>query len=340
MSDRLTVLMPVYNAEKQLRPAIDSILSQTFTDFEFLIIDDGSADASVEIIRSYNDPRIRLVINEKNLGISLTLNKGIELATTELIARMDADDISLAGRLQEQAEYFKNFPETALLSSSVAFIDDTGTRTEDWYTTHADNCYMMNFVCAIFHNTVMYRKSALVKLGGYTIPYSEDFDLWWRFIWSGFKIGHIEKILVEYRKTGSGISIGWGRKEYESSHQLVMLRNLRHLAGEKFTLTDEETNMFQHCFGPLLQNGSLLSIVRAFRKLQYVNTLILQTPNINYQPADLQKPAKKKFEHALYHFYTRLPKWKALLLMTLISPGKLFELAGKSFNKNHKSIKG
>src|SRR5688572_25142970 len=106
----VTVLMPVYNAEKYLKEAIDSILQQTLTDFEFLIIDDGSTDASVRIIRSYADSRIRLVQNETNAGITVTLNKGIELAKAPLIARMDADDISYPMRLQRQYDFFLAHP--------------------------------------------------------------------------------------------------------------------------------------------------------------------------------------------------------------------------------------
>src|SRR6186713_3066927 len=104
----LTVLMPVYNAERFLAAAIDSILNQSFTDFEFLIIDDCSSDNSVNIITSYKDPRILLYQNEKNLGISATLNKGIELASTDLVARMDSDDISYPDRLQKQVDFIVN----------------------------------------------------------------------------------------------------------------------------------------------------------------------------------------------------------------------------------------
>src|SRR5690242_1454586 len=111
----LTVLMPVYNAERFLREAIDSILAQSLQQFEFLIIDDGSTDSSVDIIRSYTDSRIRFIQNERNLGISATLNKGIELSKTELIARMDADDISYPTRLEKQYQYFLTHPDCALL---------------------------------------------------------------------------------------------------------------------------------------------------------------------------------------------------------------------------------
>ena len=123
---RVTVLMPVYNAERFLREAIDSILGQSFKHFEFLIIDDGSTDASADIIASYRDSRIRFVRNRTNLGITPTLNKGIALASCELIARMDADDISHPQRLQKQFGYMKRNPECALLSSWARVISEDG----------------------------------------------------------------------------------------------------------------------------------------------------------------------------------------------------------------------
>src|SRR5690349_9241462 len=129
-----TVLMPVYNGEKYLREAIDSILAQTLTDFEFLIIDDGSKDRSVDIIKSYADPRINLVKNEVNLGISKTLNRGIEIAAAEFIARMDADDISHPTRLQKQYDYLIKNPECALLSTWAKMITEKNEhiRTEKY----------------------------------------------------------------------------------------------------------------------------------------------------------------------------------------------------------------
>lgn len=118
-----SVLMPVYNGEKYLREAIDSILEQTLTDFEFLIIDDGSKDNSVQIINSYNDPRIRLVKNETNLGISKTLNRGIEMASAEFIARMDADDISYPARLQKQYDYLIKHPRVLTVLDYPSLVE-------------------------------------------------------------------------------------------------------------------------------------------------------------------------------------------------------------------------
>jgi glycosyltransferase involved in cell wall biosynthesis len=124
LTPKISVLMPVYNAGPYLAEAIDSILAQTFSDFEFLIIDDGSTDGSGEIVQSYDDPRIRYLRNERNLGLVDTLNRGIELARGPYIARMDADDISLPERFERQIDFMDAHPEAGVCGSSFQFFGD------------------------------------------------------------------------------------------------------------------------------------------------------------------------------------------------------------------------
>jgi len=118
----VTVLMPVYNGEKYLNEAIDSILNQTYTNFEFLIINDGSTDRSVEIIKGYNDSRIKLIHNKKNMGLVYTLNRGLALALGKYIVRMDADDISLPNRFKLQLDFMEINTEVALCSGNAMSI--------------------------------------------------------------------------------------------------------------------------------------------------------------------------------------------------------------------------
>ena len=118
--------MSVYNGEKYLREAIESILNQTFTDFEFLIVNDGSTDSSLEIILSYPDERIRVIRNDRNIGLTKSLNKALQQAKGEYIARQDADDISLQNRFEEQLIYLEKHPEVALLGTSAYKIDERG----------------------------------------------------------------------------------------------------------------------------------------------------------------------------------------------------------------------
>ena len=118
----VSVIMPVYNGALYLREAIDSILSQTHTNLELIIINDGSNDNSEEIILSYEDNRIRYIINEKNSGICVTLNKGLDIAKGKYIARMDCDDISCPERLQMQIEYMEQNPSIGVLGSDIIVL--------------------------------------------------------------------------------------------------------------------------------------------------------------------------------------------------------------------------
>src|SRR3989337_3683374 len=194
---RVTILMPVYNAERFLREAIDSILDQSFKPFEFLIIDDGSTDRSAEIIESYRDPRIRFVRNAKNLGITPTLNRGIEMASCDLIARMDADDISHPQRLQKQFAFMKRNPECALLSTWARVIseDNKFIRLERYRTNFY--YYNLTFECWMYHPTIVFRKHAVEQIGMYAMPYSEDYDLFWRMS-TRFRIANLPEALVDY----------------------------------------------------------------------------------------------------------------------------------------------
>ena len=125
---KISVLMCVYNDEDWLKNSIDSIVNQTFTDFEFVIVNDGSTDNSLEIINSYSDDRIRIINNEENLGLPKSLNRGLNLCKSELIARMDADDISMNNRLEKQYKYLKKNKEIALIGGQAEYIDSDGSK--------------------------------------------------------------------------------------------------------------------------------------------------------------------------------------------------------------------
>ena len=129
-SPLISVLMPVYNGEKYLQEAIDSILDQTYANFEFIIINDGSTDATEQIILSYQDNRIKYIKNDQNLRLIKSLNKGIDLAEGKYIARMDADDISVPVRLEKQLEFMETNPEVGLLGSYYKSFTEDRTSTE------------------------------------------------------------------------------------------------------------------------------------------------------------------------------------------------------------------
>jgi glycosyltransferase involved in cell wall biosynthesis len=210
---KITVLMPVYNGEKYIREAITSILIQTFSDFEFLIINDGSTDNSVSVIESFKDERIRLINNEKNIGIISTLNKGIELARGEYIARMDCDDISLPERLQKQMRFLEENHTVCVVSSHVEMIDDNGISKGNWAEDMKTNTQeeihsMLPRENCIAHPTVTVRK-AVMKLFKYnkTLKKCEDWGLWLSLLSNGYKIAKLDEVLLRYRIHAGGTTV-------------------------------------------------------------------------------------------------------------------------------------
>lgn len=202
---RVTVLMPVYNAERYLREAIDSILAQTFTDFELLLINDGSTDGSVSIIESYDDPRIRLAHNERNLGLVPTLNKGIDLARGEYIARMDSDDVSMPERLEKQVAFMDANSDCSVVAAKILQIDEDGRELGLWKgdagaVTPQGICSRLPFVCCLAHPTVMARTSILQAYRyNPARRHVEDYDLWLRLCADGRKIEKLDEQLLRYR---------------------------------------------------------------------------------------------------------------------------------------------
>ena len=205
---KVSVLMPVYNGEKYLRQSIDSILGQTFTDFEFLIINDGSTDASVALIESYNDPRIRLMHNETNLKLIRTLNEGIKLARGQYIARMDCDDISAPDRLSKQVAFMEAYPEIGVLGTNICVMDSDGKPNfkVSFPEKHHVLCWNLSFYCPVCHPSVLVRKGALVTAGGYDqeMLHVEDYELWYRLS-KKTKLANMPDVLLYLRKHQSSV---------------------------------------------------------------------------------------------------------------------------------------
>ena len=199
---KISVLMPVYNAEKYLKGAIDSILSQTYSDFEFVIIDDCSSDSSVSIIESYSDERIVFSKNEQNSGVAVTLNRGLKLCHGEYIARMDSDDISRPDRFEKQLAFLQAHPDVAVATCGVrTFCGDKTISESGWTSIDPEKIKKdLFFSCALAHPTVMMRREVINTLGGYAPDYNglEDYELWCRVI-EKHKIASVGEVLFEYR---------------------------------------------------------------------------------------------------------------------------------------------
>jgi len=206
----ITVLLPVYNGAKYLNPAVESLLAQTFRDFELLLINDGSTDESAAILAGYDDRRIRLEHNPTNLGLPATLNKGLELARAPYIARMDCDDISLPTRLEKQFHYLEAHPEIGILGSNYRLIGSQGS-PGDFSNFPSEHCLIrwgLIFGSQIPHPCAMMRLEVLRRLGGYRpLTVAQDYDLWQRAAWET-RLANLPEslLLLRYHATSSSRS--------------------------------------------------------------------------------------------------------------------------------------
>lgn len=314
VAPRVTVLMPVYNAERFLREAINSILAQSFKPFEFLIIDDGSTDRSAEIIESFPDPRIRFVKNAENLGITATLNKGIALASCELIARMDADDISHPHRLQKQFGYMKRNPRCAMLSTWARVIteDKRFVRLE----RYRSNLYFYNltFECWIYHPTVMFRKSAAEEIGMYSLPYSEDYDFFWKMSMR-FPIANLPEPLVDYRLSSTSLNTVLKKKEYERYNEQNVRRNLRYYLGDDFEISHSALECLRHNFQPVLSCYNQREVLDTLSLLDTITKKIIESDNINGDVKSIRRGRDFKRRFILDELRKKLPFMKAFKLL-------------------------
>jgi len=206
---KVSILMPVYNAGRYLAQAIDSILSQTFKDWELILINDGSTDNSESIICRYDDERIYYIRNETNLGLIKTLNKGIDYCGGKYIARMDADDISLPDRLRYQVDFLDKHPSYLMCGTDAVVIDDAGKPTGKIRNLKDNDFLQINLLFSppFIHPSVMIR-SEILQYNKYDEAYRhvEDYELWCRIAKLG-NIVNISKELLKYRWHDSNVSV-------------------------------------------------------------------------------------------------------------------------------------
>lgn len=223
---RVSVLLPVYNAEAYVGDAVRSILAQTFTDFEFLIIDDGSTDASPRILSDLarSDARVRLGIRA-NRGNIATLNELIDMARGEYFARMDHDDIALSQRFARQVEFLDAHPEVVAAGSRALFIDDEGLplmEVMNHYSHEQIERALMKPELGIIHPSVMMRADACRAIGGYRAeyPHAEDLDFFLRLGEVG-RLQNIAEPLLQYRTHASSVSFRYREAQSRSARKAV-----------------------------------------------------------------------------------------------------------------------
>lgn len=198
----VSIVLPVFNAQTHASEAIKSILRQTYSNFELIIIEDASTDKTRKVVREYTDTRVRFLANTDHLGVTKSLNRGLEATKGEYIARMDADDIALPTRLETQVKFLENHPEIGVVGTGVELIDAKGKRIgiKGFDQTHAQLKNTLLRRNPLIHPTVMFRRILIEDYGGYdeVLDGAEDYDLWLRLAKHTY-IVNLPDLLLKYR---------------------------------------------------------------------------------------------------------------------------------------------
>ena len=241
-SPLVTVLMPIHNGEAFVAEAVESILGQTFRDFEFLIIDDGSTDGGVAIVEGYGDSRIRLVRNERQIELIQTLNRGLALARGRYVARMDADDISLPKRLERQVAFLEANPDVGACGAwAITMGDREGVIRRYPESAEAIRCQLL-FSAALAHPSVCMRRDAFVRDRlefDEAYPHAEDYQLW-RTASEKFPLANIGEVLIRYRIHTESVS------QRCLQQQEAIVRRIHEEALSALGLTPTEDELFVH----------------------------------------------------------------------------------------------
>lgn len=278
MLPKVSVVMGVYNGSCYLSESINSILNQTFTDFEFIIIDDGSTDTSWEILTKYaeGDRRIKLYKNDDNIGLTKSLNKGLKLAQGKYIARQDADDISLPKRLENQVKFLDEHSDAILVSANHEYIDSTGLSLGKLQL--ADDPVLTAWYLLFYnrigaHGLTMFRRKPVSSIKNYSekYRYSQDYELWSRLTQLG-EIVILPDFLQLYRRNHSESISVKAKSVQEDLAISVTSENIKQLIGKTLSLKEitELKNFWLYKYPNSQQvkllNSNLKKIYREFSK--------------------------------------------------------------------------
>ena len=345
---KASVILPVYNGAKFLKQSIESILNQSFKDFEFIIIDDGSKDNSLEIIKSYakNNKKIKLIIHKKNQGLVKTLNEGIQKSKSDLIIRMDQDDESLPNRIKTQCEFMDKNPDITIAGSFVYHMGATpkDDRLIILPTDPAEikHKLLLDGNNPIYHPSVIMRKQKILKLGGYRSEFKncEDYDLWIRAA-KKHKIANIDAPLLRYRITLGGMTFSkkWEQFYYvflalEANKNpganfrkisLLAQKNLKKYNQKKF-LWDFYTNSLKEFISLKRFSEACILTKRISKEIGYFKSIELFTEIIKsaIQPDVKTKEIKSNTKNILF----------AVPYLVLGGASKRFEIISKMLKNN------
>lgn len=268
---KISVVMSIYNENiDEIKASIDSILNQTYKNIEFIIILDNSTRLDIKILLTeYQkiDTRIKVIYNQKNEGLALSLNKGLEIATGEYIARMDSDDISLKDRLKIQIEFLEKNKDIDLIGTGVIKIDENGKRIGEYQSEpkYEKLLKIIKYRNCFSHPTLFFKKDILNKIKGYrNFPCAQDYDFMYRVIENGYKVLNLQEKLLKYRVREKSISVE------KRLFQLLIAEYIQRLAFER------KKNGGQDSFS----EKEIKNIEKVFKqeniKFQKVNELVLK----------------------------------------------------------------
>ena len=327
----ITVFIALYNAEKYIEKTLNSLLCQTFNNFEILIINDASTDNSVEIVKQFKDNKIRLLHNESNKGICYTRQRGVEEAKGKYIAIIDSDDIAMPSRLENQFDFLENNPEIVLCGTDAQFIDEHDKEINHiHYINHQPELIKIRLLFAnqFINSSVLIKKKAILNVGGYKKSIAEDYDLFVR-IAEKYKTTNLNKKLVSYRM--HNVSDSRTKKELYSvaekeilGYQYEKLKIEKDLEYIPYLLFHGNAKLIEKkdlyvFFNTILKNNNLLKI---YDEILFKNIflkiwieLILHHKNC-YQ-------TWKLFLHPSFKFSKLNAKEKRRILKLLINPFKI-----------------
>lgn len=310
----VSVLMSVYNGERYLREAVDSILSQTFTDFEFIIIDDGSTDGTWGILNGYDDPRIRLLRNEENIGLTRSLNKGLALVQGEYIARMDADDISLPERFVRQVQYLEAHPSVGVLGTWIEHIDQTGASQGNWCTPTLPGVigWYLIFGTCLAHPSVIMRREVIKQIGSYcpAVLCAQDYDLWARAS-VVTRIANVPEMLLQRRSWEGNIASRHSQAQEQTVVNVMRAMTTRLLGSE--VSAEAVAGLRQMVVGLPLKN--LQQIELAVCLIQQLYRAYMDVSALNCAEArEVAQDAGRKL-YALAVLASRVSLWKGLVIL-------------------------
>ncbi len=301
---KISVIMSVYNGEQYLADAVDSILNQTFKDFEFIIVNDGSTDRTKEILEGFEDERI-MVINQDNMGISKSKNRAIELSKGEYIAIIDADDISLPQRLEKQVNFLDKHKDIGLVGTAANSIDEDGSILctipiiEDNETIQETllrkNCFV--------HSSVMFRREAFEKVGGYRSEFKSalDYDLLLR-IAERYKVYNLKEILCKYRFNPDGVTFN---KREQQNKFVILARYLaqERRAGRGENLEINKSRIVGKINEDFSKNTFISNLLAQWRKLYIMSKQYYAIGCIHLYKGDLKRARELFFRSLKYNLF-------------------------------------